>query len=163
MDDFLINDGIPVTLCSNMLTFRDSNKTFKLDRDLLETITNSDFNVDHSNPQDQKLIYEFGREVKFDIKRKGRKSVRYKPMIKLYKSTAIMASGNSNRIILSSGPNELCVTLKLLLQEKQAGNNSDLINQEIIAIVGKFLEHKRISKEQHKQHLIKCNLLHEQV
>ena len=37
MNVFLINDGIPVTLYSNMLTFRDSNKTFKLDGDLLET------------------------------------------------------------------------------------------------------------------------------
>ena len=34
MNDFLINDGIPVTLYSNMLTFRDSNKAFILDGDL---------------------------------------------------------------------------------------------------------------------------------
>ena len=40
MNDFLINEGIPVTIFSNMLLFRDSNKSFKLDGDLLETITN---------------------------------------------------------------------------------------------------------------------------
>ena len=68
MNDFLINSGIPVSLCSNMLTFRDSNKSFKLDGDLLAKMTNYDFNVNHANPQDQKLIYEFGREMKFDIK-----------------------------------------------------------------------------------------------
>ena len=56
MNDFLINGGIPVTLFSNMLIFRDSNKSFKLDGDLSETMTNYDFNVSHSNPKDKKLI-----------------------------------------------------------------------------------------------------------
>ena len=31
MNDFLINKGIPVTLVSNLLIFRDSNKSFKLE------------------------------------------------------------------------------------------------------------------------------------
>ena len=53
MKDFLENGGIPVTLYSNMLTFRDSNKFFKLDGDLLQTMTNYDCNVSHSNPKDQ--------------------------------------------------------------------------------------------------------------
>ena len=58
MNDFLINDGIsiPVTLFSNMITFRDSKKPFKSDGDLLETMTKCDFNVNHSNPENQKLI-----------------------------------------------------------------------------------------------------------
>ena len=30
-------------------------------------MTNHNFNVDHSNPQDRKLLYEFGKETKFDI------------------------------------------------------------------------------------------------
>ena len=34
-----------------MLISRDSNKSFKLEEDLLETITNYDFNNDHSNQQ----------------------------------------------------------------------------------------------------------------
>ena len=34
MHEFLINEGIPVTLFSNMLTFKDSIKSFKLDGDL---------------------------------------------------------------------------------------------------------------------------------
>ena len=61
MNDFLINGSIPVSLYSKILTFRDSNKSFKLDVDLLETMTNYGFNVSHSNPQDQKLIYELVR------------------------------------------------------------------------------------------------------
>ena len=40
MSDFLMNGGILVTLYSNMLTFRDSKKSFILDGDLLETISN---------------------------------------------------------------------------------------------------------------------------
>ena len=71
--DFLINNGIPVTLYSNMLTFRDSHRSFNLDGDLLETITNYVFNVDHSQQQDRKLIYESGKEIKFDIKQKRTK------------------------------------------------------------------------------------------
>ena len=93
MNNFLINEGIPVTIFSNMLTFRDSNKSFKVDGDLLETITNYDFYVSHSIPKDQKLIYEFGKEMNFNIKQKGRKSDRDKSMIKILKSPAIMASG----------------------------------------------------------------------
>ena len=159
MNDFLINEGIPVTLVSNMLIFRDSNKSFKLEGDLLETMTNYDFNVDHSNQQDRKLIYEFVKEMNFNIRQKGNKSDRDKSIIRLLRSPRIMASGVSKTIFLSSDPDELCNRLKLLLQEKQAGNNSDIINQEIVAIVDKLLEHKCISKKQHKQILIKCNLL----
>ena len=159
MNDLLINEGIPVTIFSNMLLFRDSNKSFKLDGDLLETMTNYDFNVSHSDPKDQKLIYEFGKEMNFDIKQKGRKSDRGKSMIKLLKSPTIMASGVSKTIFLSSDPDELCNRLRLMLQEKHAGNNSDIINDEIVAIVNKLLEYKCITIKQHKQILIKCNLV----
>ena len=75
MNDFLINGGIPVTLVSNMLFFRDSNKSFKLDGDLLETMTNYDFNVDHSNQQDRKLIYELAKDMNFNIRQKGKKAI----------------------------------------------------------------------------------------
>ena len=49
----------------------------------------------------------------------------------------VSASGVSKTIFLSFDSDELCDRLKLLLQEKQAGNNSDMINQEIVAIVDK--------------------------
>ena len=70
-----------------------------------------------------------------------------------------MASGVSKTTFLSSDPNELCDRLKLILQEKHAGNNSDIINEEFFAIIDKLLEYKCISKKQHKQNLTKCNLL----
>ena len=71
----------------------------------------------------------------------------------------VSASGVSKTIFLSSDPDELCARLKLLLHEIHAGNNSDIINQEIVAIVDKLLEYKCITKKQHKQILYKCNLL----
>ena len=159
MNDFLINKGKPVTLFCNMTTFRDSNKSFKLDGDLLETIKNYDFNVSFSNPKNQKLIYDFGKEMNSNIKQKGRKSDRHKSMMKLLKLPAIMASGVTIKFF-SENAVELCDKLKLLLQEKHAGNNSDIINKKIIAIVDKLLEYKCISKKQHKKILITCNLLH---
>ena len=159
LNDFLIHGTIPVTIFSNMIVFRDSNKSFRLEGDLLKVITNYKFNVDHSNPQNKKLIYQFAKEMKFDTKSTGRPSVRHNSRVKLLDQPAIMASGFSKTIILSSDPNELCDRLRLLLQEKHAGNNSDSINDEIITMVDKFLEYKCISKKQHKQNLIKCNLL----
>ena len=62
-----------------------------------------------------------------------------------------MASGVSKTIFLSSDPNELCDRLKLLLQEKHAGSNFHIINEEIFAIIDKLLEYKCISKKQHQQ------------
>ena len=158
MNIFLLHGKIPVTIFSNMITFPDSNKTFKLG-DLLKVITNHKFNVDHSNQQDRKIIYGFAKEMNYDVKSTGRPSVRHNSMIRLLDKPAIMASGISKTIFLSSDPNELCDRLKLLLQEKHGGNNSNLIDEEIVAIIDKLMEYNCISKKQHKQILIKCNVL----
>ena len=95
MKDFLINTCKPVTLYRKMLIFKDTIKPFKLDGDLLKTITNYKINVDHSNRQDRKTTNEFGKEMKFVIKQKGRPSNRYKSMIKLPNSPGFIASGVS--------------------------------------------------------------------
>ena len=113
----------------------------------METITNYDINVDHSNQPDRKLIYEFLKEMKNNNKQKGNESNRDKSPKKLLESPTIMASGVSKTNFLSSDPDELFHRLKLLLQEKHAGNNSNLINDEIVAIVDKLLEYKCISKK----------------
>ena len=150
MYDFLINGGIPVTLVSIMLIFRDSNQSFILDGDLLETMTNYDFKISHSNPKDKKLLYEFAQEMNFNIKERGRKSDRDKEIMKILKSLAMLASGFTT-VFLSENPDEVCDRLRLLLQEIQAGNNSDLINKEIVVIVDKLLEYKCLTKKQRKQ------------
>ena len=159
VNDLKINKLIPITLYGNMLTFRDTNKKFELKGDLLEMITNSKFNVDLASLSDKKLMYDFAKEMHFDLNAPGNKSTRDRKLIKLLKSPALLASGVSKTIFLSSDPDELCNRLKLLLQEKHAGNNSDIINDEIVAIIDKLLEYKCISKKQHKQILIKCDLL----
>ena len=161
VNDLKINKTIPITLYGNMLTFRDTNKQFELKGDLLEMITNSKFNVDLASLSDKKLMYDFAKEMHFDPKASGNKSTRDRKLIKLLNSPGIMisASGVSKTIFLSSDPNELCDRLKLLLQEKHAGNNSDIISDEIVIIVDNLLEYKCISKKHHKQILNKCKLL----
>ena len=158
MNDFLIHRNIPVTLLSNMIIFIDSNKSFKLEGDLLKLITNYKFNADHSSPQDKKLIYEFAKEMNNDTKSVGRPGVRHDSIVKILNSPAIMASGVTTTF-LSENPDELCDRLRLLLQEKHAGNNSDIINKEIVSVVDKLLEYKCITIKQHKQTLNKCNLV----
>ena len=120
MIDFLISGGIPVSIYDKILTFRDSKRSFQKDGDFLETMTNYVFNVSHSNPQDRKLIYEFGEGMNFNIKQKRRKIDRDKSKIKLLKSPAIMASAVTT-IFLPEKSDELCNRLNFLLQEIQAG------------------------------------------
>ena len=98
-------------------------------------------------------MYDFAKEMHFDERGQGRKSNWDPTIIKLLKSPGLMvsASGVSKTIILSSDPDELCNRIKLLPEEKHAGNNSNIINEEIFAIVDKLLDYKCISKKQHKQ------------
>ena len=161
VNDLKINKTIPIVLYGNIITFRDTNKQFELKGDLSEMITNSKFNVDLASLSDKKLMYDFAKELHFDLNAPRNKSTRDRKLIKLLNSPGLMvsASGISKTIFLSSDANELCDILKLLLQEKQAGNNSDIINDEIVVIIDKLLEYKCISRKQHKQILIKCNLI----
>ena len=161
VNNLKINKSIPINSYNSKLTFRDTGKEFELKGNLLKIITNNNYKVDHASLSDKKLMYFFAKEMHFDTKALGNKSTRDRTLIKLLKSPGLMvsASGVSKRTFLSSDPNELCDRLKLLLQEKHAGNNSDIINDEIVAIIDKLLKYKCISKKQHKQILIKCNLL----
>ena len=62
-------------------------------------MTNYNFMIDHSNPQDQKLIYEFAKELNFDIRQKGRKSDGDTSLMKLLKTPANMASVISTKVL----------------------------------------------------------------
>ena len=70
------------------------------------------------------------------------------------------ASGASKTIFLQSDTNELCYRIGLLLQEKQAGNISGIVNDDLIALVYKKIKYECMSIKQLKQVSIKCNLLH---
>ena len=161
INDLKINKTIPITLYNNRLTFRGTGKEFELKGDLLKMITNKHYNVDLASVQDKKQMYHVAKEMNFDTKALGKKSTRGRTLIKLLKSPGLKVSawGVSKTIFLSSDLDELCNRLKSLLQEKQAGNNSNTINQEIVAIIDKLSEYKCISKKQNKQISFKCNLL----
>ena len=138
-----------------MLFFKESNFSDEFHRDLLETMNNFNFNVNHSNPQDQKLKFEFGKEMIFNIEQIGRKINREKSLAKLLKSPTILASGIST-ILVSSDLNELCDRSKFFLQEKQTGNISDTFNKEIVTLTEKLLKYKCISTKQFEIPLLKC-------
>ena len=74
--------------------FRDIERKFAL-HDLLKTITNRTYNVDHANLSDKNITFEFAKEMNFDVKAPGNKNPRYRSLIKLNKSQAIIASGIS--------------------------------------------------------------------
>ena len=59
-------------------------------------------------------------------------------------------------LLLQENPNELCDRLKLLLRERKAGNNSDIVFEEIIAKRDKSLEYKCVSTKQHRLLLPIC-------
>ena len=89
--DLEIHNSKPITLHDNLLTFRDTNKVFELKRDLLEMITNKNYNVDLASLSDKKILYDFAKEMNFDLKDPGNKYTRDRTLIKLRKSPAIMA------------------------------------------------------------------------
>ena len=162
VNDLLRHITIPTTFNNNLLTFRDTGKDFELQGDLLEMITNKNYNVDLAKLSDQKLIYVFAKGMKYDIEAIGKKSTRERTLLKIPKSPglSVFPSSVSKTIFLSSGLDELCDKINLFLPENQAGNNSDLINDEVVAIVDNLLDYKCLSKKQHKQLVIKCNLFH---
>ena len=114
VNDLKIHNSIPITLYGNMLTFRDTSKQFELEGDLFEMITNSKNNVNHARLADKKLMYDFAKEMHFDLKNAGKKSTRDQTLIDLLKSPGLIvsASGVSKTIVLSSDPDELCERLK---------------------------------------------------
>ena len=162
VNDFKIYNSIPIILLDNLLTFRDSGRIIELKGELLKMITNKNYNGDLAKLSDKKLMYDFAKEMNFDVRAQGNKSTRDRTLIKLLKSPGLMvsASGISKTIFLSSDPNELCDGSKLLLQEKQAGNNSNIINEEMVVIIDKLLEYKCMTPTQHKKLLNNFNLLH---
>ena len=65
-------------------------------------------------------MYDFAKEMNFDIKAQGNKSTRDRTLVKILKSPRLMVSAlfDSKAVLLSSDPDELCKVLTPLLQEK---------------------------------------------
>ena len=64
-----------------MLTFRYRGKEIELKEDLLETITNKNYNVDLASLSEKKVMYDFAKEMNFHLKAQGSKSIRDKTFI----------------------------------------------------------------------------------
>ena len=58
-------------------------------------ITNKSYNVDLASLSDKKLLYDFAKELYFDVKAPSEKSTRGRILIKLPKLPATLASGVS--------------------------------------------------------------------
>ena len=81
------------------------------------------------------------------------KSTEDKSFMRLLKLPAIIASGIST-VFLPENLNEICDSLKSLIKMKQAGNYSDIIAEEIIAIAEKLSKYKCISTRQQNSYYI---------
>ena len=80
VNELLIHHSIPFTLDNNLVTFRDTNKQFEL-KDLLKMITNKNYNVDLASLTDKKLMYDFAKEMHFDVRAPYNKSTRDRTLI----------------------------------------------------------------------------------
>ena len=132
VNDLLIHNTIPITLHDNLLTFRDTGKVFEIKVDLSKKITNKNYKVDLASLQDKKLMYDFAKEMNFDLKAQSNKSTRDRTLIKLLKLPGLIvsASGVSSTIFLTTDANEFCDRLTLLLHEKHTGKFSNIISDK---------------------------------
>ena len=100
-------------------------------------------------------MFELAKEIYFDKRALVEESTRDKSPIRLLKSPAIMTSGTST-LYSPENSDDLYDRKKLLIEEKQAGNNSNIIDEEIIGIGEKLLEYKCRSTKQLRFLFIKC-------
>ena len=100
VNDLLINSTISTTLYGKLLTFRDTNKKFELMGDLLKMITNKNYKVDLASSSDKILMYNFAKEMYFDVNATGVKSTRDRTLIKLLESPGLIHSASG----VSSSP-----------------------------------------------------------
>ena len=135
----LISKILPVTIYNNFLTFRDTDDIFEIQGDLSKITTHKNYNVDLANLTDKKFEYDFAKEMYFDERALGNKSTRDKSLIRLLQSPAIVVFGIT-AIFFPENPNELCHRFIFLLRKKQAGINSNMINEEIVGIADIYLK-----------------------
>ena len=110
VNDLLKNNTLPVTLCNNLLTYRDTNKQTELKRNFLKMIINTRYNVDFAYLPNRNLMYVFAKVMHFDKRGPGNKRISDRSLIRLLKAPDIMASRIS--AIIQENPNEFCDRLK---------------------------------------------------
>ena len=81
--------------------------------------------VDLASLADKKLVFDFAKEMKFDLKAMGIKPTRDRTLIKLLKSPGLVfllqvfQRNCSQKYLFSENPDELCGRLEILIQKKQ--------------------------------------------
>ena len=80
----------------------------------------------------------------FDIRAKG-KSSRDENFIKNFFNKRVIPASGLKTTFLPENPNEIYDKLKFLVKEKQGENDSNKINQQMVAIIGKLLEYKNMT------------------
>ena len=173
---FTINPHNPqqVLIKGSTMTFENVNSYDLSNPDLQYFITNTQFDKPINN---WSPIYNFLNDMKYDLNYGDKKSIRYQFIKELYSryQLQVFTQGQSQSytqgftgsglngeisqqyIFLPSDPDELVDQLKLLYFEKVGGNDSFLINEQIIAIIDKLLEYECISPSQHQN--IRSNLI----
>ena len=172
---FTINPSNPqqVLIENTTLTFLGSGNIYNLnDPDLQYFITNTQFDKQINNLD---TIFNFSNDMNFNINYGDKKSVRYYFIKELYSRYQQLQSGlrsslhdheesglqgysrsssqsyTNQYVFLPSDPDELVDQLKLLYFEKLGGNDSFLLNEQIVAIVDKLLEYECITTNQHQK------------
>ena len=108
---------------------------------------------------DAKQIIKILDEMHFDLHANGKTS-RDKNLAKnYYNKRALLASSDQEVIFLSDNPNEICDRLHLIIQEKQARNDTTRFDNELVAKIDKILEYKSITSTQHKKFIENFNLV----
>ena len=97
--DILIKQTILGSLSGDLRTFRDTNKKFKLEGDVLKTITNKNYNVDISKIWDEKLLLIIAKQLCFVEKASCNQSNRNRSLYGLLESPAAMAGSREEQFI----------------------------------------------------------------
>ena len=107
----------------------------------------TDYDFFKTDSPEAKQFISFLGEIDFDLLRKD-KSSRDKKLIQNYYNKRVLPACGLKTNFFSENPNEVCDRTKLLLQEKRAGNKTNIINEEIFALVDEILENKCITSTQ---------------
>ena len=142
-----------VLIKGSTMTFENGN-TYNLNNpDLTYFITYTQLDKEIQN---EKLIYNFLKDMKYDLNYGDKISKRYyfiKDLINQYTyrdQQSQLGSGFNQYVFLPSDPDELVDQLKLLYFEKVGGNDNPMLNEQIIAIADKLLQYQCITTNQHQ-------------
>ena len=142
-----------VLIKGSTMTFENGN-TYNLNNpDLSYFITYTQLDKEMQN---EKLIYNFLKDMKYDLNYGDKKSKRYyfiKDLINQYTNRdqqSQLGSGFNQYVFLPSDPDELVDQLKLLYFEKVGGNDNPMLSEQIIAIADKLLQYQCITTNQHQ-------------